>query len=78
MLDAAMNLNLTHELLFGSALRQTALLNNLSCVNETRIGIYELVALGEAALAQKFTLNVPPDTDLTAAILFKFLLYDGL
>ena len=78
MLDAAMNLNLTHELLFGSALRQTALLNNLSCVNETRIGIYELVALGEAALAQEFALNVPSDTNLARAVLFEFLLHDGL
>ena len=47
-------------------------------MDETCIGIYELVALGEATLPQKLALNVPSDTDLARAILLELLLDYGL
>ena len=53
-------------------------MNDLGRVHEACISIYELVALGEAALAQEFALNVPSDTNLARAVLFEFLLHDGL
>ena len=74
MLDTPVDLNLTHKLLFSSAFGQTGLLDDFGGVNETCVGIYELIAFGESALAQELALDVTPDTNLATAILFKFLL----
>mmetsp|Transcript_23065 Transcript_23065/g.30686 ORF Transcript_23065/g.30686 Transcript_23065/m.30686 type:complete len:116 (-) Transcript_23065:289-636(-) len=51
VLDTAMNLDLTHELLLGPTLRQRRLLDDFGGVDEVGFCVDELEALGEASLA---------------------------
>jgi len=75
MLDTPMNLDLTHQLLLGTTLSQTALLNNLGRVHKFRLGIDEFETFGEASLAKEFSLEVAADPDFSV-LLLKFLLHD--
>ena len=68
MLDTPVDLNLAHELLFRSTFGQTGLLDDFGGVDETCVGIYELVTFGESALDQELALDVAPDADLATAI----------
>ena len=77
MLDTPVDLDLTHELLFGATLGQTRLLNNLGCVHESCVGIDEFVAFGKTTLSEELSFNVSSDTYFSAFFL-KFLLNDGL
>ena len=51
VLDTTMNLDLTHQLLFCSTLRQRRLLDDFGSMNEVGICIHKLEALGKAALS---------------------------
>ena len=77
MLDSSMNLDLTHQLLFCSALGQTGLLNDLGCMDELGLSVDEFVAFGEASLAKVLALDVSFDAYFTIG-LFEFLLDDCL
>lgn len=72
MLDTPVDLDLTHELLLGSALGERGFLDDFCRVHEHRLRIDELETLCEAAFAQEFTFKVPSDADF-AVLLFKFL-----
>ena len=69
VLDAAMDLDLAHELLLGTTLRQTALLNNLGSVHKLCLSIYEFEALREATLPEELALHVAADPDLSTLLL---------
>ena len=77
MLDRSVDLDFTHELLFGAALRQAGLLNDFGCVHEGGIGIYEFVAFRKAALAKELALDVSSDADFSRFFL-KLFLNNGL
>lgn len=77
VLDAPVDLDFTHELLFGAALRQAGLLNDFGCVHEGGVGIYEFVAFRKAALAKELALDVSSDADFSR-IFLKFFLNNGL
>ena len=73
VLDCSMNLDLTHQLLFGSALCQTRFLDDLGCMDELRLSVDELVTLGKTSLAKILTLYISLDTYLATG-LFEFFL----
>ena len=50
MLDTSMNLDLTHELLFGTTFSEAGLLDDFGGVNECGVGIDEFIAFSEATL----------------------------
>ena len=77
MLDTAMNLNLTHQLLLGTTLGQAGLLDDLGGVYESGVSIDEFVTFSEASFPKKLAFKVPTDTDFSTFFL-KFLLNDGL
>ena len=53
VLNTAMNLDLAHQLLLRSTLGQAGLLDDFGRMYEACVGIYELVALGEATLSKE-------------------------
>ena len=65
MLDRPVYLDLTHQLLLGSALRERGLEDNLGRVDLPRLLTSKFVALREAALPQKLTLDVTPHRGLS-------------
>ena len=77
MLNTAVDLDLTHELLLGATLCEGRLLDDFGSVHEHRLGIDELEAFGEAALAEELALEVPADAYL-AVLLLKLLLHNRL
>ena len=77
VLDRPVNLDLTHQLLLGSALSQTRFLDDLGSVDELRLTVDELIAFGKASLAKIFALDVPLNSNL-AIRLFEFLFNDLL
>lgn len=64
-----MNFDLTHQLLLGTAPLQRTLVNNLCCRNGLRVALHEFVTLGEAAFAQKLSLDVSAVADLSVLML---------
>lgn len=64
MLNAAVDLDLTHELLLSPTLRQRRLLYYLRGMEKVGVSIDELKALGETTFAQELSLNVASDSDL--------------
>ena len=66
VLDTSVNLDLAHELLFGSTLGQARLLNNLRCVNKRCLGINEFVAFCKSSLAEKLAFDISSDANLAA------------
>ena len=64
MLDRAVNLDLTHELLLGSALCERGLKDDFGRIDLPRLLTSKFVALRKAALAQKLTLDVAPHRGL--------------
>ena len=77
MLDTSVNLDLTHELLFGAALGQARFVDELSCVHESSLGINEFVNLGESTFSKEFAFDVLADADFSIFFL-EFLLDQGL
>ena len=73
MLDAPVDLDLTHELLLGATLRQAALLNDFGCVHELGLGIDEFEALRETTFAKELAFQVAPDADFAVLLLELFL-----
>ena len=64
MLNAAVDLDLTHELLLSPTLRQRRLLYYLRGMEKVGVSIDELKALRETTFAQELSLNVASDSDL--------------
>jgi hypothetical protein len=64
VVEGPMNFDLAHELLLGPRLRQRRLVDYLGRRDAPRLRIRELVALGEAALAQEFSSEVLLDTNV--------------
>ena len=77
MLDTAMNLDLTHQLLLGTTLGQAGLLDDLGGVYESGVSIDEFVTFSEASFPKELAFKVSTDTDFSTFFL-KFLLNDGL
>ena len=75
MLDASMNLDLAHKLLFRATFREAGLLDDLSCMDESCVGIDEFVAFCEATLTKEFALNVSSNANLSAIFLEFFFNY---
>jgi len=72
MFDWSMNFDFTHELLFGSALGQRWLLNNLWSMNLFCLSIDKLITLCKTTLAEEFALIVLAHSILTVALLVLF------
>ena len=66
VLNTSVYLNLTHELLFGSTLSQTRLLNNLRSVNKRCLGINEFVTFCKSSLAEELAFDISSDANLAA------------
>ena len=77
LVQRAMNLDLGHELLLGSGLRQCALHDDFGGADSLVLQIGELEAAGEATLAEELALEVLLDADL-AVVFDDFLFDDGL
>jgi hypothetical protein len=73
VLDRAVNFDLTHQLLLGAAPLQRALLDDLGRRDRLGVALHELVALGEAALAEELTLHISAVTHLAIRVLDAFL-----
>ena len=56
MLDAPVDFDLTHQLLFSTTLCQTRLLDNLGCMNKLGFRIDELEAFGESTFSEELAL----------------------
>ena len=72
MLDGAVNLDLTHELLFGTTLCQTGLLYDFRCMGELGLGIDEFEALRKATLAEELSFEIHAFTECTILLLKLF------
>lgn len=68
-----MDLDLTHQLLLGSASLQRRLLNDLRGCYLFVVALDELIALGKASLAQEFAFDVLPESHLAILVLELFL-----
>lgn len=77
VLDTSMDFDLTHKLLFGSALCQRRLLDDFGCVDEVGLSVDEFETFGESTLAKELSLEVAADPDLATRLL-EFLFDDGL
>ena len=71
MLDAPVDLDLAHKLLFGATLSQARLLNHFRRMHKTGVGINEFVAFCESTLAEELAFNV--SSDAYFAVFLKFL-----
>ena len=69
VLDRAVNFDLAHQLLLGAAPLQRALVDNLGRRYRLRVALHELIALREAALAQKLSFDVISVADLPVLML---------
>ena len=64
VMQTAMNLDLTHELLLGARLGQCRLVNDLGRSDAVVLLVGELVAAGETTLAEETAFTVSLDTDV--------------
>lgn len=72
MLHRTMDLDLTHQLLLGSAALEGRLLNNLGSRDGLRVTLDELIALRESTLTKEFTFDVLTVGDLAIRMLNSF------
>lgn len=72
VLDAPMDLDLAHQLLLGPTLGQRRLLDDLRRVDVVCLGVDELPALGEPALAKELPFDVFSDRERVAVLVLLF------
>ncbi len=68
MMKAAMDLDLGHELLLGTGLRQRSLCNDLGGRHSLSLKVCEFIALSEATLSEELSAEVFLDTDVTVEL----------
>jgi len=69
VLDTPVDLDLTHELLLGTTLRQARLINKLGCVHESSLGINEFVNLCETTFSKELAFDVLADANFSIFLL---------
>jgi hypothetical protein len=73
MLQAPVNLNLRHQLLFSATLSQTCFLNQFASMKVLGLLIQKFIALCKPTFTQKFSLLVSSDAHLSIRQLYFFL-----
>lgn len=77
VLDTSMDFDLTHQLLFGSALRQRRFLDDFGCVDEVGLRVDEFETFCEATFTKELSFEVATDPDFATRLL-EFLFDDCL
>lgn len=77
VVQTSVDLNLTHQLLFGSRLRECRFVDDLGGAHSLVLQVHELKAAGETSLSEEFALQVTLDANL-AVVLDDLLVDEGL
>ena len=73
VVQAAVDLDLRHQLLLGSRLCKGCLCNDLGGRNSLSLKISELIALGKTSFAKEFASEILLDADITVELDYLFL-----
>jgi hypothetical protein len=72
LVQAAMNLDLRHKLLFGAGLCEWSLSNHLGCWNSLGLKVCELIALCETTFSKEFASKILLDADISIELDYLF------
>ena len=66
MMQRSVDLDLTHQLLLGSRLCQSSLVDDLSSRESLCLLVVEFVTFSEPSFSKELSLGVPPNSNITS------------